>query len=73
MSNFCPICVTNFFSKILKRVVSYQIIAHFNKHHLFSQRQSGFCYGHSTQDVLLHVLNSFSDAIEHGEYVGTIF
>jgi len=31
------------------------------------------CYGHSTQDVLLHVSNPFSGAIDHGEYVGAIF
>jgi len=61
------------FSKILERFVSDQIIAHFNKHHLFSQRQSGFWYGHSTQDVLLHVSDSFYSAIDHEEYVGAIF
>ena len=60
------------FSKILERVVSDQIVAHLNKY-LFSQRQSGFRYGHSTQDVLLHVSNSFSGAIDCGEYVGVIF
>ena len=61
------------FSKILERVVSDQIIAYFNKHDLFSQKQSGFRFGHSTQDVLLRISNSFSSAIDHGEYAGAIF
>ena len=51
LSNFRPISVLPVFSKILERFVSDQITAHFNRYHLFSQRQSGFRYGHSTQDV----------------------
>ena len=73
LSNFHSISVLPVFSKILERVVSDQIIAYFNKHDLFSQRQSDFRFGHSTHDVLLHVSNSFSSAIDHGEYVGAIF
>ena len=68
-SNFS---VTSFLP-IYWRVVSDQIIAHFNKNCLFSSRQSGFCYGHSTTDVLLHVSNSFTSAIGRGEYVGAVF
>ena len=49
------------------------MIDHFNKYDLFSQTQSGFRCGHSTQDVLLHVSNSLSGAIDHGEYVGAVF
>jgi len=60
-------------SKVLERAISDQIIVQFNANNLFSQRQSGFRVGHSTQDVLLHVSNSFSSAIDHGEYIGTVF
>ena len=49
------------------------MIDHFNKYDLSSQRQSGFRCGHSTQDVLLHVSNSFSGAIDRGECVGAVF
>jgi len=61
------------FSKILERFLSDQITTHFNKYHLFSPRQSDFRYGHSIQDVLLHVSDSFYSAIDRGEYVGAIF
>jgi len=42
-----------------------------SSYNLFSQRQSGFCIGHSTQDDQLHVLNSFSSTctIDYGGYV----
>jgi len=56
LTNFHPISVL---SKLLERAVSDQIIAHFCKHNLFSEKQSGFHYGHSAQDVLLHVSDSF--------------
>ena len=54
-------------------MVSDQITAHFCKHNLFSEKQSGFHYGHSTQDVLLHVSDSFLHAIDSGHYVGVVF
>ena len=73
LSNFRPISVLPVFSKLLERVVSDQIIAHFCKHNLFSEKQSGFRYGHSTQDVLLHVNDSFLSVIDNGHYVGAVF
>ena len=73
LSNFHPISVLPVFSKILEQVVSDLIVAHFCKHDLFSEKQSGFHNGYSTQDVLLHVTDSFLGAIDSGHYVGTIF
>ena len=71
--NFRPISVLSVFSKILERVVSDQILAHFCKYNLFAERQSGFHHGYSTQDVLLHVTDSFLSAIDRGQYVGAVF
>ena len=73
LTNFCPISVLPVFSKILERVVSDQIVDHFLKHNLFSQKQFGFRYGFSTKDVLLHVVNSCYTAIDRGQYVGAVF
>ena len=50
-----------------------QIVDHFHKHSLFSPKHSGFCHGFSTEDVLLHVVNSCYTAIDHGQYVGAVF
>ena len=57
----------------LERVVSDQIVDHFLKHNLFSQKQSGFRHGFSTEDVLLHVVNSCYTVINCGQYVGAVF
>ena len=46
--NFRPVSVLPVFSKILKRVVSDQILAHFCNYNLFAERQSGFRHGYST-------------------------
>ena len=52
LSNFHPISVLSVFSKILEKVVSDQIVDHFHKNNLFSQKQSHFRHGYSTEDVL---------------------
>ena len=44
-----------------------------DQYDLFSQKQSGFCHGYSTEDVLLHVVNSCHTAIDHGQYAGAVF
>ena len=72
LTNFCPISVLPVFSKILEKVVSDQIVGHFLKHNLFSQKQSGFRHGFSTESVLLHVVNSCYTAIDRGQYVGAV-
>ena len=73
LSNFCPISILPVFSKVLERVVYDQVVNHFNVHNLFSSRQSGFRAGYSTQDVLLHVSDSWLRAVDTGQYVGAIF
>jgi len=54
-----------FSSKVLERVVFDQVVYHFNRHKLFSNKQSDFQPGHSTQDVLLHVNDSWLRAIDN--------
>ena len=73
LSNFRPISILPVFSKVLERVVYDQIVNHFTTYNLFSNRQSGFRVGYSTQDVLLHVSDSWLGAIDAGQYVGAIF
>ena len=73
LSNFCPISILPVFSKLLERVVSDQIVDYFHKYNLFSQKQSGFRHGYSTQDVRLHAVNSCSKAIDCGQYTGAVF
>ena len=73
LSNFRPVSILPIFSKVLERVVFNQVVNHFVTHDLFSSRQSGFRNGYSTQDVLLHVSDSWLRVIDIGQYVGAIF
>jgi len=57
----------------LERVVFDQVVYHFNSHNLFSNKHSGFRPGHSTQDVLLHVNDSWLRAIDTVQYIGAVF
>ena len=49
--------------KNLERVVFDAIVCHLLKNNLLSHKQSGFRPEHSTQDVLLHVTDSWLKAI----------
>jgi len=51
-----PSCL--WFQKLLEQVIFDAIVCHLLKNNLLSHKQSGFCPGHSTQDVLLHVTDS---------------
>ena len=49
------------------------MLTHFCNYNLIAERQSGFCDGYSTQDVFLHVTDTFLSAIDRGQYVGVVF
>ncbi len=57
----------------LKFVVQNQLLRHLSTYNLLSSCQSGFRPQHSTQDVLLHVTDSWRRANDHKQFVGTVF
>ena len=73
LTNFRPISVLPVFSKILERVVHDQLVSYFLKNDLFSIYQSGFRPSHSTQDVLLYVVDCWRKAIDERKFVLTGF
>ena len=70
MNNFRPVSVLPVLSK---QVVYYQLYNYFISNDLLSSCQSGFRPGYSTQDVLLHVTDTWRKAIDNREYVGAVF
>ncbi len=58
LSNYRPISLLPFFSKILEKVVAKQLTAHLEKHSLQANFQSWFRRGHSTETATLRVANN---------------
>ena len=73
INNFRPISILPIMSKILERIVHFQLLNHLTQFNLLSEHQSGFRPGFSTQDVLIHVTDSWRRAADKGKYVGAIF
>ena len=71
--NFRPISVLPIMAKILERITYDMIFDHFTINQLFSQHQSGFKPGHSTQDVLLHLCDDWEKAMDKKLVTGVVF
>ena len=53
--NYRPISVLSILAKVFESIVHRQVYSYFLSNNLLNSAQSGFCPGHSTQDVLLKV------------------
>ncbi len=73
LNNFRPISVLPVISKIAEKVVHQQLLDFLESSNLLCDAQSGFRPGHSTQDLLLHVTDSWRNSINNREAVGAIF
>ena len=73
LTNFHPISVLPVLSKVLERVVYSQLISYLLHNNLFSDCQSGFHPNYSTQDVLLHITDSWRRAIDDGKFTAVAF
>lgn len=59
-----PISLLCILSKILEKVVNFQLTQHFNNYKLLSENQSGFRAGHSTCTTLLNILDVLVRALD---------
>ena len=74
-SNFRPISVLRCFSKVLEKLMYMykRAITFLNKNNILSNNQYGFRAGHSTQQVVIELVDKISQAIERNEYTVGLF
>ena len=64
LKNYRPISNLPFLSKILERLILQQLFAHISSHNLLSIHQSAYRAGHSTETVLIRILNDLLTALD---------
>ena len=71
--NYRPISLTSVISKMFESFVRYAILKHMEKHNLFSDQQFGFISGRSTVLQLLVVLDKWTEIVDNGGAVESIY
>jgi len=73
VSNYRPISLNSFISKIFERVVYDQITQYLFKNSLLSNQQFGFIRGSNTEYAFLYLLSKIVCHIDSDNYVSVIF
>jgi len=66
-ANFRPIANVSFISKIIEKIVSFQLTAYLVRNNLLPTFQSGFRKGHSTETLLVRLLSDIYGAIDRSQ------
>ena len=64
LKSYRPISNLSFLSKLLEKLVLQQLASHLSTHHPFGIHQSAYWFGHSTETVLLRILNDILSAVD---------
>ena len=72
VNNFRPISVLSVVAKVLERIVHRQLYAYLQRHSILHGAQSGFRPQHTTQDVLVSMIDDWRQALDKNKLVGSI-
>ena len=65
LKNYRPISNLPFLSKILEKVVLHKLLSHLQANNLSNPFQSAYRAGHSTETILLRVVNDILSALDN--------
>ena len=71
--NYRPVSLTSIVCKLMETLVRGEKIEHMNRNKLFSKKQFGFTSGRSTVLQLLQVLDKWTEILDKGGCVDTIY
>jgi len=72
LSNYRPISLLPFPSKVLEKVVAKQSTAHQEKHNLLEGLQSGFRRRHSTETTVVRIANDILSSNDNGKFTALV-
>lgn len=72
-SNYRPIAILSFFSKVVEKLIVTRLSSYFSKFHVLSTNQFGFREGYSTDLALIYLTDKIRQAIDAGNLTGALF
>ena len=73
ISNYRPISVESFFSKVFERVMYYHITDFIDSLNVLYKYQFGFRHKHSTQQAIITLVNKITPSLDTGDLVIGVF
>ena len=73
LSNYRPISVLIFSSKVDKKRIYNSLVSYFDKYNILYQNQSGFHQVHSSHHALITLVNKNTQSLDSGDMVIGIF
>ena len=73
VTNYRPISVLSFFSKILEKIMYNHVLHFMDMHDIFYERQFGFREKHSTQQAIITLVDRITHSLDRGDIVISVF